>query len=299
MRAAPDIGGVHIRRQAWIFRDGSGFSAARNGLGEGGIGMVNDRMASALARMSGDGGTGGEQQNDEPPKHRLKLSPSQVAASSLAACCSALVASFLGIEGTIGGAAIGSVVATTGTAVYGHALRKGSTKIVRRLGSSTVVASQGEPQAPTPEWTQTELPLTPEAEEADADTDASADEEAAAQVGSDGSWPRPAKTKYRKPIALAAALLVVFGTAIIVGLLAGGPIRQAGTGYNFTRPQPAATQHSATASAGATGSSSASAGTSPSASASASAAASGSATSSGLASPSQGQGAAVSQAPTG
>jgi len=259
--------------------------------------MVSDRVAAALVRMSDDGDAGGEQQKGEAPKHRLKLSPSQVAASSLAACCSALVASFLGIAGTIGGAAIGSVVATTGTAVYGHALRKGSTKIVRRLGSSTVVASQGEPQPPAPEWTQTELPLSPEAAGADADT--SADEAAAAEVGSVGAWPRPAKTKYRNPIALAAALLVVFGTAIIVGLLAGGPIRQAGTGYNFTRPQPAATQHSATASAGPAGSSSASAGTSPSASASASAAASGSATSSGLASPSQGQGAAVSQAPTG
>jgi hypothetical protein len=255
--------------------------------------MVNDRVGAALARMSGDGGEGGEQQDPEAHRHRLKLSPSQVAASSLAACCSALVASFLGIEGTIGGAAIGSVVATTGTAVYGHALRKGSTKIVRRLGSSTVVASQGEPQN-APAWTQTELPLTPEA--AAANAEAPADEAAAAQVGSVESWPRPAKTKYRKPIALTAALLAVFGIAIVVGLLAGGPIRQAGTGYNFTRPQPAATQHSATASTGSTASPSATASTSASPSASVSPAASGSATSSGLASPSQG---VVSQAATG
>lgn len=254
--------------------------------------MVNDRVGAALARMSGDGGEGGEQRDTDAHKHRLKLSPSQVAASSLAACCSALVASFLGIEGTIGGAAIGSVVATTGTAVYGHALRKGSTKIVRRLGSTTVVGSQGEPR--TPAWTQTELPLTPEA--AAANAEAPADEVAAAQVGTAESWPRPAKTKYRKPIALTAALLAVFGIAIVVGLLAGGPIRQAGTGYNFTRPQPAATQHSATASAGSTASPSATASTGPSASTSASPAASGSATSSGLASPSQG---VVSQAATG
>lgn len=45
----------------------------------------------------------------------------------------------------------------------------------------------------------------------------------------------PPRTAYRKSIALAVTMLAVFGAAITVGLLAGGPIRQAGTGYNFTR----------------------------------------------------------------
>jgi len=216
--------------------------------------MVSDRVTAALARMNNDGGDeggDGEQRDAKKRRRRISLSPSQVVGSSLAASCSALVASFLGIAGTIGGAAIGSVVATTGTAVYGHALHHGGKRIAKGLGPNPAAEPEAEPQTPT--WTQTELTITPEPK-----TGAVAD---AAPTG-----PRqPARTtRYRKPIALAVAMLAVFGAAITIGLLAGGPIRQAGTGYNFTRPQPVTGQHSVTASAGATGSPAATA--SPSAS---------------------------------
>jgi hypothetical protein len=244
--------------------------------------MVSDRVAAALARMDGDGGDGGEQPNSQAHGHRLKLSPSQVAASSVAACSSALVASFLGVAGTIGGAAIGSVVATTGTAVYGHALRRGGTKIAERLGPDAVVADEAESE--TAPRTQAGIALTPEA-----DGLAGAIERAT----SPGPSRTPPKTGYRKSIALAVAMLAVFGAAITVGLLAGGPIRQAGTGYNFTRPQTVTQGPSASPS---TGSPTATTTTSPSASTSATASSSAPTPSSSSAATSQGT---ASQPPTG
>jgi hypothetical protein len=242
--------------------------------------MVSDRVTAALARMDDDGG---DQRHPQAGARRISLSPSQVAGSSLAASCSALVASFLGVAGTIGGAAIGSVVATTGTAVYGPALRHGGKRIVKRLGPNTFVVSEAKPPAATESatWTQGELAITPEAE-------AGVIAGAASAVP---SQPRR-KTRYRRPVAMAVAMLAVFGAAITVGLLAGGPMRQAGTGYNFTRPQSVTRQQSATPSFGPTGSSAAA--TSPSASPSA--APSGTAPSSGAPATSQG---AASQAATG
>jgi hypothetical protein len=52
------------------------------------------------------------------------VSVAQVAASALAAASSAVAASKLGVAGTVIGAAVGSVVATTGTALYLHSLQR-------------------------------------------------------------------------------------------------------------------------------------------------------------------------------
>lgn len=240
--------------------------------------MVSDRVTAALARMGADEGG---QEHAQARARRISLSPSQVAGSSLAASCSALVASFLGVAGTIGGAAIGSVVATTGTALYGPALRHGGKRIVKKLGPNTVVVAEPKPQGASATWTQTELAITPEAE-------------AGAIAGVASAVPSQPRRKpgYRKPIARAVAMLAVFAAAITVGLLAGGPIRQAGTGYNFTQPQTSTSQQSATASSGPTGPSAAA--TNPSTSTSA--APSGTAPSSGTPATSQG---AASQGATG
>ena len=70
------------------------------------------------------------QQNRKP---RLNLTTSQVAASALAACCASIVASYLGVAGTVIGAAVGSIVATTGAAVWAHLFRKGGDKIKQTL----------------------------------------------------------------------------------------------------------------------------------------------------------------------
>ncbi|MGH9089467.1 MAG: hypothetical protein ACRDYZ_15395 [Acidimicrobiales bacterium] len=82
----------------------------------------------------------------------------QVVASASGAIASAVIASFFGVKGTIIGVAIGSVVATTGSALVGHWIERThravrqvageQNPLVRRLGSTgtagTVTASEVE-----------------------------------------------------------------------------------------------------------------------------------------------------------
>lgn len=64
------------------------------------------------------------------------ISAAQVAGSALAAVSAAVVASFLGVGGTVIGAALGSIVASIGGAVYSHSFKQAGTK----LGETKVVA---------------------------------------------------------------------------------------------------------------------------------------------------------------
>jgi hypothetical protein len=68
---------------------------------------------------------------DDPPE-RLQLSIAQVAASSLAAVSAAVVCSLFGVAGTFVGAAIASVCATVGSALYAHSWRRTQSRL-RRL----------------------------------------------------------------------------------------------------------------------------------------------------------------------
>jgi hypothetical protein len=54
----------------------------------------------------------------------LQLSPVQIVASLLATLTGAILASYLGVGGTLAGAAVGSIASTTGTEVYRHYLRR-------------------------------------------------------------------------------------------------------------------------------------------------------------------------------
>ncbi|ACU73662.1 hypothetical protein Caci_4801 [Catenulispora acidiphila DSM 44928] len=60
-------------------------------------------------------------------RHRLDLSVTKIAAGASAAAISAAVGSKLGVGGTIAGAAVASVVATSASAVIGHSLERGKT----------------------------------------------------------------------------------------------------------------------------------------------------------------------------
>ncbi|MDI2128701.1 hypothetical protein [Yinghuangia seranimata] len=60
----------------------------------------------------------------ERQRRRVDLNGTQVAASALAAVSSAFLLSTLGVAGTVIGAAIASVVATVGSAVYVHVFRR-------------------------------------------------------------------------------------------------------------------------------------------------------------------------------
>jgi hypothetical protein len=54
----------------------------------------------------------------------VKISLIQVVATALAAITATVVASFLGVAGTVAGAAVASTMSVVGTAVYSHSLRR-------------------------------------------------------------------------------------------------------------------------------------------------------------------------------
>lgn len=62
--------------------------------------------------------------DNTPRRSRLQLSATQLIASALAAVTATFAASYLGVSGTVIGAAIASVVTVTGNAVYGHSIHR-------------------------------------------------------------------------------------------------------------------------------------------------------------------------------
>jgi hypothetical protein len=73
---------------------------------------------------------------------RIQLSVVQVVASALAAITATVCASYLGIAGTVIGAAVASVLTVVGNAVYSHSLR--------RVGTVAGLATRAGDAAPTP-----------------------------------------------------------------------------------------------------------------------------------------------------
>ncbi len=69
--------------------------------------------------------------NTTEPEPFFGLGLAQILASTLAAVSAALAASFLGVAGTIIGAALGSLVATIGSAIYAHSLRTAGSRLQR------------------------------------------------------------------------------------------------------------------------------------------------------------------------
>jgi hypothetical protein len=59
----------------------------------------------------------------------LQISATQLIASALAAVTATIAASYLGVSGTVIGAAVASVLTVTGNAVYGHSLRRTSERV--------------------------------------------------------------------------------------------------------------------------------------------------------------------------
>ena len=59
----------------------------------------------------------------------LQLSPTQIIAALLATLTGAILASYLGVGGTLLGAAVGSIASTTGTEIYRHYLRRSQERL--------------------------------------------------------------------------------------------------------------------------------------------------------------------------
>jgi hypothetical protein len=70
-------------------------------------------------------------QDNDKHDRSLGLTPAQVLGSALAAMSGAFLASWLGTAGTLVGAAVGSVVATIGAAIYTHSLRRTAEAVKR------------------------------------------------------------------------------------------------------------------------------------------------------------------------
>jgi hypothetical protein len=68
--------------------------------------------------------------NDKP---RLELSLTQIVASALAAMTAAVLASYLGVAGTVIGAAVFSIIGTSGSAIYSHSIRRTKARLRRTL----------------------------------------------------------------------------------------------------------------------------------------------------------------------
>jgi hypothetical protein len=100
---------------------------------------------------------------DATPKRRaLDLSLTQVAASALAAVVGAVLASQLGVYGTILGAAVVSVGATTGTAVFQHVFRRTGEQLREMASAPTPIEqARGVPQPAEREETQVFDPFDP------------------------------------------------------------------------------------------------------------------------------------------
>ena len=178
------------------------------------------------------------QENVHSKKPRLNLTTSQVAASALAACCASIVASYLGVAGTVIGAAVGSIIATTGAAIWGHLFRKGGDKIKQTLlVNGELVEVEREPaeaqSVPAGRFYGADTAATARLwtpKDATAETRVVDEDETKLISASDDKPPRlPRFLKYRKPMGIAAAVVAVFSISIVVGMLAGAPVRSAGS----------------------------------------------------------------------
>ena len=97
-----------------------------------------------------------ENQGRTPKRRTLDLSLTQVAASALAAVVGAVLASQLGVYGTILGAAVVSIGATTGTAVLQHLFRRTGDQL-REMTTTNGVIEHPQPEAETPGTEETQV----------------------------------------------------------------------------------------------------------------------------------------------
>lgn len=88
-----------------------------------------------------------EEEGRAPERRVLDLSVVQVVASTLAAVGGALMASLLGVHGTIVGAAVVSTSATTGAAVFQHLFRRTGEGIRGRMAVGGAPRTPGEERA--------------------------------------------------------------------------------------------------------------------------------------------------------
>lgn len=146
-----------------------------------------------------------EQPTNLPRRPHLQLSATQLIASALAAVTATIAASYLGVSGTVVGAAIASVVTVTGNAVYGHSIRRTR----ERVRTAVPVASR---------WLPTESAERTERTERGEAADPTADSLRAGRERPGSRLPR------RLAIASVAVFAAVLALVTSVELVAGRPL---------------------------------------------------------------------------
>ena len=87
-------------------------------------------MAQISTRTAGGGATPGD---DSPVVKSSGLSIPQIVSGALAAATAAILGSFLGVAGTIGGAAVASIISTVGASLYQRSLERTRDAVKDRL----------------------------------------------------------------------------------------------------------------------------------------------------------------------
>jgi hypothetical protein len=90
-----------------------------------------------------------EASSDTTDRPRLQLSATQVTASALAATTATVAASYLGVAGTVIGAAVASVLTVTGNAVYSHSIQRTSDRVRTVVPAAARFTPRGHAPAPT------------------------------------------------------------------------------------------------------------------------------------------------------
>src|SRR4051794_26455207 len=87
-------------------------------------------MAQISTRTIGGGAT---PEDDSPAVKSSGLSIPQIVSGALAAATAAILGSFLGVAGTIGGAAVASIISTVGASLYQRSLERTRDAVKDRL----------------------------------------------------------------------------------------------------------------------------------------------------------------------
>jgi hypothetical protein len=181
------------------------------------------------------------------PRRGPDISAAQVAGSALAAVSAGVVASFLGVGGTIMGAALGSVVASIGGAVYSHSFQRagyklGETKVLAVVTSRrTSEVDPGPSDVPVIESEDDEHP--PYAESAPAEGDPAEPATASRLPSPGGRVPR--WLSWKAAVALTVVAFVIAIAAIqVFELVIGRPISGGSGGTTISHlVKPGTTKH--------------------------------------------------------
>jgi hypothetical protein len=143
---------------------------------------------------------------------KLGLRPAQILAGALAAASAAVASSWLGVAGTVIGAAVMSVVASVASVLYARPIERSQERLLSAIPTrssieSTVTAGES---VPVSDPASTEVPLDP----------------------SGGTTPRRVRKVRWRTAALGAGAMMVSGLALLTGieLLAGEPASLTGGG---------------------------------------------------------------------